>query len=164
MKSSPSDGAHAQEKYLADMLESAAAIQRYMQDVSFDGFWDDALKRDAVTYRINIIGEAAKHVTRATEKALPEIPFVMIRGMRNRIAHEYDHIDYRKVWGVTQDHIGPLIAALKRHFVAHPPPPLVETEIERVRTRPKEAIRRASASNSDPLPESSKGKSRERGH
>ena len=164
MKSSPSDEAHTQGKYLADMLESAVAIQQYMQGVSFEGLWDDALKRDAVTYRINIIGEAAKHVTRATAKALPEIPFEMIRGMRNRIAHEYDHIDYRKVWGVTQDHIGPLIAALKKHFVAHPPPPLVETEIERVRARPKEAIQKASAPNPDPLPESNKGKSHERGH
>jgi uncharacterized protein with HEPN domain len=135
------------------MLESAVAIQRYMQDVSFDRFWEDALKRDAVTYRINIIGEAAKHVTRATAKALPEIPFEMIRGMRNRIAHEYDHIDYRRVWGVTQEHIGPLIAALKKHFLSHPPPPLVETEIERVRARQKEAIQKTSASHSDPLPE-----------
>jgi uncharacterized protein with HEPN domain len=139
------------------MLESAVAIQHYMQDVSFEVFWDDALKRDAVTYRINIIGEAAKHVSRATAKALPEIPFEMIRGMRNRIAHEYDHIDYRKVWGVTQDHIGPLIAALNKHFVAHPPPPLVKTEIERVRARPREAIQKTSASNSDLLPESNKG-------
>jgi uncharacterized protein with HEPN domain len=146
------------------MLESAVAIQRYMQDVSFEGFWDDALKRDAVTYRINIIGGAAKHITRATAKALPEIPFELIRGMRNRIAHEYDHIDYRKVWGVTQDHIGPLITALKKHFLAHPPPPLLETEIERVRAHPKEAIQKASESNSDPLPESNKGKSRDRRH
>ena len=155
MKSSPSDEAHTQEKYLADMLESAVAIQKYMQDVSFDGFWDDALKRDAVTYRINIIGEAAKHVTGATAKALPQIPFEMIRGMRNRITHEYDQIDYRKVWGVTQDNIGPLISELKKHFVAHPPPPLLETEIERIRARPKKkAIQKTSASNTDPLSES----------
>jgi uncharacterized protein with HEPN domain len=164
VKSSPSDEAHTQGKYLADMLESAVAIQQYMQDVSFEEFWDDALKRDAATYRINIIGEAAKHITRATAKALPEIPFELIRGMRNRIAHEYDHIDYRKVWGVTQDHIGPLVAALKKHFLAHPPPPLLKTEIERVRAHPKEAIQKASESNSDPLPESNRGKSHEQGH
>ena len=164
MKSSHSDETHSQDKYLADMLESALAIQRYLQDVSFEGFWDDALKRDAVTYRINIIGEAAKHISRATAKALPEIPFELIRAMRNRIAHEYDHIDYRKVWGVTQDHIGPMITVLKKHFVAHPPPPLVETEIERVRAHPKKAIQEASESNSDPHSGSNKGKSHERGH
>ncbi len=137
MKSSPSDSAHTQDKYLADMLESAVAIQRYVKDLSFDGFWDNALKRDAVTYRINIIGEAAKHISPATAKALPDIPFEMIRGMRNRIAHEYDRIDYRKVWGVTQENIAPLIAALQKHFAAHPPPPLAETEFERARIRSK---------------------------
>lgn len=157
MKSSHSDETHSQDKYLADMLESALAIQRYLQDVSFEGFWDDALKRDAVTYRINIIGEAAKHISRATAKALPEIPFELIRAMRNRIAHEYDHIDYRKVWGVTQDHIGPMITVLKKHFVAHPPPPLVETEIERVRPRSRGIVQKESASDSGPYPKSSKG-------
>ena len=137
MKSSRSESAHTQDKYLADMLESAVAIQHYVKDLPFDGFWNDALKRDAVTYRINIIGEAAKHVSPATAKALPEIPFEMIRGMRNRIAHEYDRIDYRKVWGVAQENIAPLAAALEKYFAAHPPPPLVETELERDRARSK---------------------------
>jgi uncharacterized protein with HEPN domain len=157
VKSSHSDETHSQDKHLADMLESALAIQRYLQDVSFDGFWDDALKRDAVTYRINIIGEAAKHISRATAKALPEIPFELIRAMRNRIAHEHDHIDYRKVWGVTQGHIGPMITVLKKHFVAHPSPPLVETEIERVRPRSRGIVQKESASDSGPYPKSSKG-------
>ncbi len=136
MKSSPSESAHTQDKYLADMLESAKAIQHYVKNLSFDEFWDDALKRDAVTYRINIIGEAAKHISPATAKALRDIPFEMIRGMRNRMAHDYDRIDYRKVWGVAQETIAPLIAALQKHFAAHPPPPLVETEYERLRARP----------------------------
>ena len=133
MKSSPSDNAHLQEKYLADMLESARAIQQYIEGVSFDGFRDDARTRDAVTYRINVIGEAARHVTNATAAALPGIPFEKIRGMRNRITHEYDRINYRQVWEVTQDHIAPLIAALEGYFALHPIPAPVETELERIR-------------------------------
>lgn len=153
MKSSPSDDAHLQEKYLADMLESARAIQQYMEGVSFEGFRDDALTRDAVTYRINVIGEAARHVTKATASALPGIPFEKIRGMRNRITHEYDRINYRQVWGVTQDHIAPLIAALEGYFALHPIPAPVETEIDRIRTRSKAAIQKATPTDSPPLPE-----------
>ena len=119
------------------MLESAKAIRRYTEGVSFDGFWADWEKRDAVTYRINILGEAARHVTRATASAHPGIPFDKIRGMRNRITHEYDRINYRQVWAVTQDHIAPLIAELEGYFALHPPPMPVKTEYERAQARVK---------------------------
>jgi uncharacterized protein with HEPN domain len=153
VKSSPSDDVHLQEKYLADMLESARAIQQYMEGVSFDGFRDDARTRDAVTYRINVIGEAARHVTNVTASALPGIPFNKIRGMRNRIAHEYDRINYRQVWEVTQDHIAPLIAALEGYFALHPIPAPVETEIDRIRAHSKTAIKKATPADSPPRPE-----------
>jgi uncharacterized protein with HEPN domain len=37
--------------------------------------------------------------------------------MRNRITHDYGHVDFRIVWEVTKEHIAPLIAALEQHFL-----------------------------------------------
>ena len=121
------------------MLESAQAIAKYVAGVTYEEFWDNGLIRDAVTMRIRIIGEAARHVTTATAATLTEIPFPKIRGMRNRITHDYKGIDYSEVWKVTQEHIPVLIAALKGYFAIHPIPALVKTEIERVRERSQAA-------------------------
>lgn len=102
--------------HLHDMLEAARLIRVYMRKVSFDEFWHDNEKRDAVALRLSIIGEAASHVSPAAQKALPSIPFKQIRGLRNRIAHDYGAIDFKIVWNVTQKEITPLIAALEAYL------------------------------------------------
>jgi uncharacterized protein with HEPN domain len=106
----------AQGAYLHDMLEAARLIRDYTAGVSFDAFWHNSEKRDAVSLRISVLGEAARRIDKATEAALPTIPFKSISGMRNRIAHDYGAVDFKIVWAVTQKEIQPLIAALEDHF------------------------------------------------
>jgi uncharacterized protein with HEPN domain len=106
------DHARSQDAYLHDMLEAARLIEGYMSGVSYDEFWDNNEKRDAVALRISVIGESARRVTRATEARLPDIPFKDLRGMRNRIAHDYGAVDFKIVWAVTQTEIAPLVASL----------------------------------------------------
>jgi uncharacterized protein with HEPN domain len=115
-KFSHSDG-HFQDAYLHDMLESARHVWRYMEGVTFEDFLADSEKRDAVSMRLSVIGDAARNITKETEVRLPAIPFKDIRGMRNRITHDYGHVDFRIVWEVTKEHIAPLIAALEQHFL-----------------------------------------------
>lgn len=105
-----------QDAYLHDLLESARLIQKYMAGVTFDEFWGDSEKRDAVALRISVLGESALKIDKATESALPGFPFKSLRGMRNRIAHDYGAVDFKIVWAVTQSEIGPLILRLEDHF------------------------------------------------
>ncbi len=144
MKSSPSKPSHVPEAYLLDMFESAHAIQRYMDGVPFDEFWDDSVKRDAVVMRISVIGEASGRLLQfpSTVALLPSIPFPKLKGMRNLITHDYKGINYRTVWEVTQDHIPGLIASLGKYFDGNPPPAPVLAEIERIRNLSKPAKKR----------------------
>ncbi|MGH7996867.1 MAG: HepT-like ribonuclease domain-containing protein [Opitutaceae bacterium] len=109
--------------YLHDMLEAARLIHGYMAGVTFDDFWRNSEKRDAVTLRISVLGESAHKIDKGTEAALPSIPFKSIRGMRNRIAHDYGAVDFKIVWAVTQTEIEPLIAALDAYFQTRPASP-----------------------------------------
>jgi len=56
-------------------------------------FRADMQKQDAVMRRMEIIGEAAVHLSDATRQAVPELPFRRMRGMRNIVAHEYANVD-----------------------------------------------------------------------
>jgi len=118
----PKNTAKTQEAYLHDMLEAARLIRGYIAGVTSDGFWDNSEKRDAVALRLSVIGESACHVDPSTEAALPGVPFKAIRGLRNRIAHDYGAVDFRIVWAVTQAEIEPLIAALEGYFGKQRPP------------------------------------------
>ncbi len=112
-----------QDAYLHDMLEAARRIHGYMGGVSFEEFWHNSEKRDAVALRISVLGESAHKIEKTTEAALPAIPFRSIRGMRNRIAHDYGAVDFKIVWAVTQEEVEPLIAALAAYFKNRPAAP-----------------------------------------
>jgi uncharacterized protein with HEPN domain len=103
---------HDPKAYLFDMLESAMLIRDYTQDTSFDEFWDSPVTRDAVALRLAMIGEAAKGIDHATEKKFKKIPFADIRGLRNRIVHDYGTINFRVVWKIAREDIVPLIERL----------------------------------------------------
>ena len=111
-----------QAAYLHDMLEAARLIRSYTAGVSFEDFWPNSEKRDAVALRLSVLGESAHKIDRATEAAIPGVPFKSIRGMRNRIAHDYGAVDFRIVWAVTQQEIEPLIEALETYFKGHSTP------------------------------------------
>jgi uncharacterized protein with HEPN domain len=105
-----------QDAYLHDMLEAARLIRGYIAGVTFDQFWHNSEKRDAVALRISVLGESANNIAKTIEAALPHIPFRSIRGMRNRIVHDYGAVDFKIVWAVTQGEIEPLIGALEAYF------------------------------------------------
>lgn len=48
--------------YLEDILESAEMIGSYLSGLSEGSFYNSTEKQDAVLRRIQIIGEAAKHI------------------------------------------------------------------------------------------------------
>ena len=73
---------------LRDILEAARLIASYVKDTSETAFRTDIQKQDAVIRRIEIIGEAAAHLTNETRKAIPKLPFRKMRGMRNIVAHD----------------------------------------------------------------------------
>jgi uncharacterized protein with HEPN domain len=106
----------SQEAYLYDILEAAQLIRGYIAGVSFEDFWNNSEKRDAVALRITVLGESAKKISKATEAAFPGVRFKEIRGMRNRIAHDYGAVDFKIVWDVTEKEIEPLIGLLSTYF------------------------------------------------
>ena len=110
----------SQQAYLHDMLEAARLIHAYVAGVRFEEFWNNSEKRDAVALRISVLGESAHRIDKATEIALPAIPFKGIRGMRNRISHDYGAVDFKIVWAVTQTEIAPLISTLEAYLQERP--------------------------------------------
>jgi uncharacterized protein with HEPN domain len=104
--------------YLADILDSARIIQQHLAGMSREQFLADVRARDAVIRRFEIIGEAARHLSPAALKALPEVPWNLVVGMRNLLIHDYDDVDPKRVWTDSQNDLPPLIVRLEKHFAA----------------------------------------------
>jgi uncharacterized protein with HEPN domain len=69
-----------------------------------------------VIRRIEIIGEAAAHLTEATHRAVPELDFRKMRGMRNIVAHDYANADLHIVWEVATANVPDICVVLEKFF------------------------------------------------
>jgi uncharacterized protein with HEPN domain len=101
---------------LHDILEAARLIAAYVKDTTGADFRADSQKQDAVIRRIEIIGEAAAHLSDETRAAIPELPFRKMRGMRNIVAHDYANVDAKTVWEVATVHVAEICAVLEAFF------------------------------------------------
>jgi uncharacterized protein with HEPN domain len=63
---------------------------------------------------VEVVGEAAKHVPDDFRSHHPQVPWRQAVGMRNRIIHGYDVIDFDILWSVLQKDLPPLIEALEK--------------------------------------------------
>ena len=101
---------------LRDILEAARLIGSYVKDTTEADFHANKQKQDAVLRRIEIIGEAAAHVTEVTRRAVPELAFRKMRGMRNIVAHDYANVDLHIVWEVATLFMPKICAVLEKFF------------------------------------------------
>lgn len=88
--------------FLKHILESISDIETYLRDVSITDFMANKEKQDAVIRRVEIIGEAVRHLPEDFRKKYPEIPWQDIAGMRSKLIHEYFGVDYDLVWVVVK--------------------------------------------------------------
>ena len=86
--------------YLQDMLESIEKIESYRVGVTADEFAANSLLQDAVVRRLEVIGEAAKHVPQAVRAGYPDVPWRRISGLRDVLIHEYFGVIVDRVWQV----------------------------------------------------------------
>ena len=104
--------------HLADILDAARIIQQHLGGMTREQFLADQRTQDAVVRRFEIIGEAARHLSPVTLKALPDIPWNLMVGMRNLLIHDYDDVDPKRVWTDSQNDLPPPIARLEKHLAA----------------------------------------------
>jgi uncharacterized protein with HEPN domain len=101
---------------LRDILEAARLISAYIERTSEVDFGANTQQQDAVIRRIEIIGEAAAHLTDETRAAISELPFRKMRGMRNIVAHDYANVDLKIVWEIATAYVPEICRVLERFF------------------------------------------------
>ena len=98
---------------LFDMLESGRLVQQYLAGRDLDSFLEDVQLQDSVLRRLEIIGEAARRLSRETRATLPNIPWRDYVGLRNIVIHQYDSVDFYTIWETLQHDLPLLISAVQ---------------------------------------------------
>lgn len=74
----------------------------------------DRLLNLALVRLVEVIGEAASRVPEEFRSRYPEVPWRQTVGIRNRLIHGYDSVNFDILWTIVQEDLPPLIEQLQR--------------------------------------------------
>ena len=108
-------------KYLWDMLDSARAVQGYLNETTPSDYMRNRMMQRAVERELEIIGEVARKLSDSFKAAHQEIDWQKLRRLRNVIAHEYGEIRHERLWEYATRRLPELIAKLRGMVPPAPP-------------------------------------------
>lgn len=84
--------------YLKHILDTISDVEKFMENVTQGAFFTNKEKQYAVLRGLEIIGEAAKNLSKELKAKYGEVPWKDIAGMRNKLIHEYFGVKLELVW------------------------------------------------------------------
>ena len=90
--------------YIAERIQR---IESYTRD-GRDAFMKSSMTQDAVVWNFEIIGEAAKRLSRGLVQTHPDVPLRQIAGLRDVLIHDYIGVDLDEVWSIIEQDLSDL--------------------------------------------------------
>lgn len=90
---------------LAKMIEYINKSLKYTEGYTFEEFCNDDKTVDATVFAISQIGELVKNISKEMIEKYSYIEWNMIKGLRNRIVHDYEGISLKSIWYIVQNDI-----------------------------------------------------------
>jgi len=101
------------EGYLLYMLFAARRVVHSTANVARSEFDSDDEKRDSVVLQLGNIGEAASKVSPDFQRRHPGISWRQIINMRHRLFHEYEKVNWDRVWEAAVHDVPALIRLIE---------------------------------------------------
>ena len=93
---------------LLRIIDHCKRIETKTNSLSKEMFDNDIDIKDIVSFNILQIGELAKSLSDEFVATYKTVPWKSIKGMRDKIVHRYDSIDFNRIWLVVIEDIKPL--------------------------------------------------------
>lgn len=92
-------------------------VENFVKDIEVINFLEDRKTITACAFTVSQIGELVKEITEETQEKYKEIPWKSMKGMRNKIVHDYENVDLSVLWGTIKQSLPELKNQLKEILV-----------------------------------------------
>jgi uncharacterized protein with HEPN domain len=99
---------------LLHIVDAAKESIEFVRDRQRRDLETDRMLTLALVKEIEIVGEAADHLSPEFLAAAPQIPWSKAIGMRHRLVHAYFDIDFDLLWTTVVTALPPLILEIER--------------------------------------------------
>ncbi|MDR3281080.1 MAG: DUF86 domain-containing protein [Synergistaceae bacterium] len=89
---------------LKKLLSHIAKIEEYSGACdSFENFSKNSLVIEACVFNLGQMGELVKRLDDSFTSSRPDIPWRGLYGLRNRIIHDYEGVNFSRIWEIIRD-------------------------------------------------------------
>jgi uncharacterized protein with HEPN domain len=103
---------------LLHILDAIEEIEDYTRDLDFEGFYRASMPRFASIKQLEIIGEAANHISNEIIEKYPDVEWRKIIALRNILIHEYFGVDAKIVWDIIKEDLPSLKLSVEIILIA----------------------------------------------
>ena len=98
---------------IEDMLTAIRKIEKFAADLSRESFLQDDKTIDAVVRNLEVLGEAARQIPDELVIQHSDVPWHLMRGLRNRVVHDYFGLDLEIIWQIISEDLAQLKSQLE---------------------------------------------------
>lgn len=99
---------------LGHIYDAICRVEIYISGIDKSTFLANRMMQDAIVRQIEIIGEATRHISEELQEKHPELPWFEMRGIRNKIVHDYLEINTDIIWDTVQNNLPALKPMIKK--------------------------------------------------
>ncbi len=87
---------------IVKMIEYINRAERYTSNFTFEEFSNNNMVIDATVLVISQMGELVKNLDKDFQKQYSSIRWNILKGLRNRIVHDYEGINLEIIWSIVK--------------------------------------------------------------
>ncbi len=85
------------------MITYIDKVSEYTKEISYDEFIENLVLVEACVFNLSQIGELVSKTDKAFENEHSDIPWRMLYGLRNRIVHDYEGVNFVLIWDIIKN-------------------------------------------------------------
>lgn len=101
------------QKIILKIINHINSILKYTEDVNYTTFKNDSMMVEACVFNLSQIGELVNKLDKDYIESNPNIPWFKVRGLRNKIVHDYEGVNLKLIWEIINKDIEVLKDQLK---------------------------------------------------
>ena len=99
---------------IAKMLGYIEKILSYCEGIDYESFVSNSLLTEACVFNLSQLGELTTKLDSEFTAKYPDIPWNQMRGLRNKIVHDYEGVNLVLVWEIISSDLADLKEELSK--------------------------------------------------
>lgn len=101
------------QKIIQRIIKYLTSILEYTRDVDYIQFRNNKMMVEACVFNLSQIGELVNKLDKDYLSDYPDVPWFKMRGLRNRIVHDYEGVNLTLIWEIIDLDLKLLLDQLK---------------------------------------------------